>query len=316
MKRSYVGLLIATLAVLLTAPAFASTNPIAGALGNLRWGMNEREVKTALKAKIKDKSRLHDLESSYVEFDGKSTRWDSSAAAEEYTHGNEEAMLSYKDSDGSENYYFFIGGQLWKWVKLYPASAFGGHDFGRFAEKIRGRFGSGHDKQGEVNPGSGRSYQFIEFGDRNTRLRAVDKTKEHNQYVLMFEAMDTVRSLSSLRSNTIRRATAKHANTVASAPAPARIAAPAATAPHFQKGDSSGGAVASKGGTKGKKSLFSDEQQGGDSEADYNARKQRVQAEARDKQRRTYERSQESKKGKILDDLAGMDDDDPLSGAK
>lgn len=314
MKRSHVSLLIATLTVLLIAPvAFASGNPIAGAIGNLRWGMSEREVKTALKAKIKDKSRLQDLDASYVEFDGKPTRWDSSSVAEEYTHGNEEAMLSYKDSDNSENYYFFIGGQLWKWVKLYPASAFGNHDF---AAKIRDRFGKGYDKQGEVNPGCGRSYQFIEFLDRNTRLRAVDKTKEQRQYSLMFEAMDTVRSLASLRSSTIRRATYKSTSAVASAPAPARMDAPASTAPHFQKGDSSSGAVASKGG-KAKKSLFSDDQQGSsDNAADYNARKQRMQTEARDKQRHTYERGEEAKKGKILDDLAGMDDDDPLSGAK
>jgi hypothetical protein len=315
MKRSYVGLLIAAVAMSLAAPVAASGNPIAGAIGNLRWGMSSREVKTALKAKIKDKSSLQELEASFVEFDGRSTRWDSSPIAEEYTHGNEEAMLSYKDRDGSENYYFFIGGQLWKWVKLYPASAFGGHDFARFAGKVRDRFGSGHEKQGQVNPGSGQSYQFIEFLDRNTRLRAVDKTQKQSQYALMFEAMDTVRTLSSLRSNTIRRATAKHSSAVASAPAPARSEPPASSTPRFQK---SNGAVASNsgGGNKNKKSIFSDEQQQDDSADDYNAKKQRVQAEAREKQRRAYDRGQEAKKGKILDDLAGMDDDDPISGAR
>jgi hypothetical protein len=314
MKRSYVGLLIAAVAVSLAAPVAASANPIAGAVGNLRWGMSTREVKTALKAKIKDRSKLQELDSSYVEFDGKSTRWDSSPIAEEYTHGNEEAMLTYKDGDGSENYYFFIGGQLWKWVKLYPAAAFGGHDFARFEGKVRDRFGSGHEKQGEVNPGSGQSYQFIEFLDRNTRLRAVDKTQKQSQYALMFEAMDTVRTLASLRSNTIRRATAKRSSAVASASAPARSEPPASSTPHLQK---SNGAVASNGGgaSKNKKSIFTDEQQG-DSENDYNAKKQRVQADAREKQRHVYDRAQESKKGKILDDLAGMDDDDPLAGAR
>jgi hypothetical protein len=313
MKRSYIGLLIAIVSVALTAPAVAS-NPIAGAMGNLRWGMSTREVKTALKAKIKDKSRLQDLDASYVEFDGKSTPWDRSSVAEEYTHGNEEAMLSYKDGDGSENYYFFIGGQLWKWVKLYPASTFGNHDF---AATIRGRFGSGHDKQGEVNPGCGRSYQFVEFLDRNTRLRAVDKTKEQRQYALMFEAMDTVRSLASLRSSTIRRATFKSSSSsaMASASAPTRAEAPASSTPHVSKDSTSSGSVASKGGAKGKKSIFSEEQSGSDTEADFNARKQRAQADAQNKQRHTYERHEEAKKGKILDDLAGMDDDDPISGA-
>jgi hypothetical protein len=313
MKRSYTGLLIAAVALSLAAPVAASANPIAGAVGNLRWGMSAREVKTALKAKIKDKSKLQELDSSYVEFDGKPTRWDSSPIAQEYTHGNEEAMLTYKDSDSSENYYFFIGSQLWKWVKLYPAASFGGHDFARFSAKVRDRFGNGHEKQGDVNPGSGQSYQFIEFLDRNTRLRAVDKTKQQNQYALMFEAMDTVRSLASLRSNTIRRATAKRSSAVASAPTPTRSEPTASSTPRFQK---SSGAVASNAGgaAKNKKSIFSDEQQG-DGESDYNAKKQRVQADARDKQRRSYDRTQEAKKGKVLDDLAGMDDDDPISGA-
>jgi hypothetical protein len=313
MKYSYVGLLIAVFALGLAAPAAAAGNPIAGALGNLRWGMSEREVKTALEAKLKDKATLRELESSRVEFDGKATRWDSGPVAEEYTHGNEEAMLTYKDSDGSSNYYFFIGGQLWKWVKLYPAAAFGGHDFSRFASKLSKRFGKGHDKQGEVNPGSGSSYQFIEFLDRNTRLRAVDKTKQQDQYALVFEAMDTVRSLASLRSNTIRRAGIKRPSAVASA-APER-SEPTRPSERSQRASRDTSVASNTGSASKKKSIFADEQRGA-GEDDYNTRKQRVQADAHEKQRHMYERGQESKKGKVLDDLAGIDDDDPLVGAR
>lgn len=139
MKRTSVGLLVVSLAVAIAAPAAAApakANSIAGVMGNLRWGMNERDVKTALRPRIKDKSALSALESSYVEFTG-STRWDRTPVAEEYTSGNEESMLGYKDADGSENYYFFIGGQLWKWVKYYPASAFGGSDFEKFSSRSK-----------------------------------------------------------------------------------------------------------------------------------------------------------------------------------
>jgi hypothetical protein len=313
MKRSPVGLLLLTLLALLATPASVFANSIAGAMGNLRWGMNEREVRQALESRIKDKSAVHGLQGSYVEFNGKSTSWDHSPIAEDYTHGNEEAMLSYKDKDGSDNYYFFIGGQLWKWVKLYPASAFGGRDYSGFVKKVESRFGKGHEKEGEVNPGSGATYKYVEMLDRNTRLRAVDKTDRLSAYALMFEAMDTVRSLSSLRSNTIRRATFKSSSrtTLAqSEPAPARAEAPASTL--------HAAATRAGGDNKGKhKSIMQGE--GGDepqTQADYNARKARAQAEANDKQRRIYDRGQESKKGKILDDLAGMDDSDPISGAK
>ena len=299
MKRVSVGLLISSVALLFAAPVFAAANPIAGALGNLRWGMNEREVRTALKDKLRGK----DVNS--VEFDGRSTTWDNTPVAEEYTHGNEETMLAFRDADGSENYYFFIGGQLWKWSKYYSTSAFGGSDFNRFADKIKAKFGTGHDKTAQVNPGSGASYHFLEFIDRNTRLRAVDKAQQQQKYVLMFEAMDTVRSLSSLRSNTIRRATVKQS--VARAPAPEAREPVASAMPRVNRPGADG-----SNAKKSNKSIFTDENQGGESESAYNAKKQRAQQE----QRHTFERKEEAKKGKILDDLAGMEDDDPISGAK
>ena len=60
--------------------------------------------------------------------------------------------------------------------------------------------------------------------------------------------------------------------------------------------------------------FFTDEQNQGDTAESYQSKKQRVQQEARDRQRRTYERGEEQKKGKVLDSLAGVDDDDPISG--
>jgi hypothetical protein len=310
MKRSSVALLLVTL--VMPSVAFAESGSIAGALGNLRWGMNDREVKSALKAKAK--GAAGSLDSSYVEFNGKASRYDNTPIGEEYTHGNEEALLSYKDSDGSENYYFLIGGQLWKWVKLYPASAFGAN-YGKFSATVQKKFGTGHEKEGEVNQGSGARYKFIEFLDRNTRLRAVDKTASTGKYALMFEAMDTVRSLASLRSNTIRRGTA------------AKKAAPAAVAKNDADDEDSApsrqqpqrllqpstqpGAIAAAGK---KKSLFSDEGNKSDTAESYQAKKQRVQREANERQRRNYEKGEDQKKGKQLDGLAGVDDDDPISG--
>src|SRR5262245_18419864 len=133
MKRSILGLLVVSAAALLGLPNLASANSsVAKALGNLRWGMSQNEVRSALKGKLKDKAR--DFEKSLVEFDGGRTRWDTTPVAEEYTHGNEEAMLTFRDADGSDNYYFFISGELWKWVKLYPAASFGGSDFGKFTK--------------------------------------------------------------------------------------------------------------------------------------------------------------------------------------
>lgn len=314
MKRAHAGLLLVSLAAaLLGLPAAAQANAIAKSLGNLRWGMNQSDLKTALKGKGKT--------ATLAEFDGSRSRWDSTPVAEEYTHGNEEAMLSYKDSDGSENYYFFIGGELWKWVKYYPASAFGGRDFDGFAAKVRKRFGKGHEKEAEVNPGSGYRYKFLEYLDRNTRLRAVDKTERQGQYALVFEAMDTVRSLSALRSNTIRRATNKKAAMAKAAPREEEEEDEAEEAPRNSRAkepsrSSSPSRPTFTLASSKKKSIFADEQQDGESSSEYEARKRRVQDQAQQTQRKQHERNEDEKKGKILDELAGVDDDDPISGMK
>lgn len=314
MKRAHAGLLLVSLAAaLLGLPAAAQANAIAKSLGNLRWGMNQSDLKTALKGKGKT--------ATLAEFDGSRSRWDGTPVAEEYTHGNEEAMLSYKDSDGSENYYFFIGGELWKWVKYYPASAFGGRDFDGFAAKVRKRFGKGHEKEAEVNPGSGYRYKFLEYLDRNTRLRAVDKTERQGQYALVFEAMDTVRSLSALRSNTIRRATNKKAAMAKAAPREEEEEDEAEEAPRNSRAkepsrSSSPSRPTFTLASSKKKSIFADEQQDGESSSEYEARKRRVQDQAQQTQRKQHERNEDEKKGKILDELAGVDDDDPISGMK
>ncbi len=317
MKRSHLGLLVVGLAgLLLGLPDSASANTsLAKALGNVRWGMSQSELRSALKGKLKDKAR--DFESSAVEFDGGRTRWDSSPVAEEYTHGNEESMMTYKDADGSDNYYFFIGGELWKWVKVYPAASFGGRDFAKFSKKVEGRFGKGREKQAEVNPGSGYTYKFIEYLDRESRLRAVDKTEGQGQFALVFESMGTVRSLSALRSNTIRRAVNKKA-AVAKAPR-AEEDEEAIEAPKAKAGKAAPARNGQQAGftlSAAKKGSIFGNEEGGDQNEDYQARKERIQSQERDRQKRAHERAEDSKKGKTLDELAGMDDDDPLAGVK
>lgn len=138
----------------------------------------------------------------------------------------------------------------------------------------------------------------------------MDKTKASGKYALMFESMDTVRSLASLRQNTPHRAASKRtevASTDDSHSAPSKASA------RTQEPERTTSAPASTLASNKKKSLFGDEQKTDDSSS-YQAKRQRVQNEARDKQRRSYERTEEQKKGKVLDSLAGVDDDDPISG--
>jgi hypothetical protein len=306
MKRSFILLFLVGLLII---PSTAFASAVAKSMGNLRWGMSDTEVtsvvKKALKkeysqkvkkgmskssAKSEYKRRLKAFERSYTEFDGRS-RWDSTSVAEEYTHGNHEAMMVL-EGKGGDNYYFFIEGRLWKWVRTMPGHAFSNHK--QFAKTVKKRFGRGYAKKGEINKGSGAKYKYIEFLDRNNRLRAVDKTGNYGEYALIFEEMETVRSLAGLRSGGKRNKA--RSNSV-------------------DDDDSSSRQVASTSKRKGKKrrSLFADERDG-ESDAEYQARKRKVLEERKRKQRAMFERKQEAKKGKVLDGLEGIEDDDPLAG--
>ncbi|HMI90697.1 MAG TPA: hypothetical protein VK509_05005 [Polyangiales bacterium] len=301
MKRSYCGLLLAGFCLLglPTAVAHAAPSALAKAMGNLRWGMSELEVKGALKGK----TDTGQLSASHVEFDGKRSRYDGSVVGEEYTHGNDESMLAFKDKD-AENYLFFIGDELWKWVKVYPSAAFKGG----FAATVKKKFGKGYEKNGEVNQGSGAVYDFVEYLDRNTRLRAVDKSADAQRYVLMFESLETARSIASLRSDTIRRGTPPKKGAVAKRKVEDDdeevTRAPAPSAP---------GTLASKV-AKNKKSIISENENHEETADEYQARKQRMQADARDQQKRLHQRTEEAKKGKVLDELSEIEDDDPMAG--
>jgi hypothetical protein len=308
MKRSYL-VSIALQALLLAMPAVGSAQAIGKAMGNLRWGMSDTDVarvaKTRLaeqyagkikKAKGATKAGLErELASKQkaiggvFEFSGKKSRWDSSAVAGEFGYGTDESMLMVDDGE-SENYYFFLDGRLWKWVKLYPTSQFGGKSFSKFSGAIEKKFGKGYKKESELN-GSSKRYTFLEFLDRNSRLRAVDRSGDANKYSLVFEEMATVRQIAQLRPTSKK--------------APARLA----TAEDEEE------EVAAKPEKteKQRRSVFGEEQ-ADENEDNYEARKGEMIAKKREQQRKAYEREQEMKKGKALDSLQGVDDDDPLAG--
>lgn len=309
MKRSHL-VTLALQAAMLLAPSVGDAQAIGKAMGNLRWGMSDSDVQRVAKTRLRDQyeeklkkakgaskatlqrelaQKSKQIEnSSVVEFSGKSSRWDRSPIAGEFGYGSNESMLTFNDGE-SENYYFFVDGNLWKWVKLYPASQFGGKNFSKFSSAIEKKFGKGYKKQAETNPGSGKKHTFLEFLDRNSRLRAVDRTGDAGSYALVFEEMATVKQLASIRPNTPK---AK----------PARLVEEEDSAP-----------VATAKRSKQRRSVFGEEEKG-ESEDDYESRKKEVLAKKREQASREFERKEQLKKGKALDSLQAVEDDDPLSG--
>ena len=211
--------------------AAPASEKIAESMGDLKWGMSRDEVSKYFLEKVKEKYRpqlaktkdsvqedrlrqaarqeVDAIKKGEVEFDGRSTGWDVSFLKGEFTHGNDESMLVVKDQN-SQNFYFFMGGKLWKWYKAFDASVFPGNNFGSFAGAVQKRFGGGKEVQGELRPGEGQLH-WIEWQDKQTRLRAIDETGFYGFYSLVFEEKATVDNLAKLRRNTDSKGDKRHA---------------------------------------------------------------------------------------------------------
>ena len=312
--RSWIWVLAACLLWTgLTGRAAAGGSPIATAMGDLRWGMTESEVKAYAKRKIGDyyaaqiskasgskQSQLRDemkraqaeVDRSYVEFSGSKSRWDSSPVAGEFNYGDDQSMIVAK-AGTAQSYYFLRDGRLWKWYKAIDPSEYGGSSgFKKFSSSLEGSFGKGRAKKGEMNPGQGET-QWIEYMDRNSRMRAADNSKR-GAFALIFEDMGVVRELAALR------------------PAkPSRLAGQDDDDPPVQEQKSKPDSEIARAQTK--RSVFTNEQQQ-ETEAQYQDRKQKQATEQRDRQQRAHARKEDAKQGEVLKQLDGIDDKDPLGG--
>jgi hypothetical protein len=298
----------------LAGHAAAGGSGIAVAMGDLRWGMTESEVISYVKRKVGEQyaakmkgadsakqSKLRDemkrtqseIEKSRVAFEGSRSRWDSSPIAGEFNYGDDESMLTVK-GDGSQSFYFFRDGRLWKWYKALDQAQFGGSSgFKKFSSSLEGTFGKGRAKKGELNPKQGEA-QWIEYLDRNSRMRAADNSKG-GVFALIFEDMSVVRELASLRPAKPARLTSDDDD----------------AAPPKKDNVKTGDSEIARAQTK--RSVFSSEPQQ-ESEADYQSRKQKTADDARERQQRAHQKKQDAKQGEVLKTLDGIDDKDPLGG--
>jgi hypothetical protein len=208
---------------------------IAPALGELRWGMSPEETFNYLKRQVEEGYRerlakaartdavledrlrgemneeIRRIRSSFVRFRGQASGWDTSFIRDEFTHGNNESMMFWRDeSTHSQRFYFFINDRLWKLYQAFDASVFPGATFETFAEAIQGRFGRGVTRSGVLVEGRP-PVRWVEWQDASTRLRAVDQTRFYGFFCLVFEDKATLQQLPQLRSRTIQRGGERHA---------------------------------------------------------------------------------------------------------
>jgi hypothetical protein len=292
--------------------ASADASPIATSMGDLRWGMSEREVAgyakrelaseySAALSKTKDagqqsklkndlKAAQSEVDKSTFSFTGGKSRWDSSPIAGEFSYDNQESMMMSKDISGT-TYYFFLDGKLWKYVRILDKKAAGG-DFKKFSKYIEDKFGKGREKKGEVTPGQGDTH-WLEYLDRNSRMRAADDNGKRGGYAMIFEEMATVRQLASTRPQK-----------------PARLAGASDDDPPAEPKKTESEAVAK---AKVQRSVFQQDQRS-ETPNEFESRKQKAAREAQERASRAAARKEEAKKGEALKQLDGLSDSDPLGG--
>jgi uncharacterized membrane protein YgcG len=208
---------------------------IAPALGDLRWGMSPEETFNHLKRQVEEGYRerltqaartdtiqedrlrqqmgaeIRRIRSTFVRFRGDASGWDTSFIRDEFTHGNNESMMLWRDdATHSQRYYFFINDRLWKLYQAFDASVFAGAGFDQFSEAIQGRFGRGVQRSGALVEGRPPA-QWVEWQDASTRLRAIDQTRFYGFFCLVFEDKATVQQLPQLRTHTVDRGSGGHA---------------------------------------------------------------------------------------------------------
>jgi hypothetical protein len=326
MKRSVISMMVVGLGMCAVANgASADASPIAIAMGDLRWGLSEREVSSYAKrqlnehysaeiAKTKDagkqsklkadlKQAQSEVDKSLTNFEGGHSRWDSSPVAGEFTYDNNESMLVAHDKQqGADSYFFFVNGHLWKHVQVLDKHAAGG-DFKKFSHNVEDKYGKGRAKKAEVTPGQGPS-QFVEYLDRNSRMRAVDESAKRGGFAMIYEEMATVRELASTRPKQPTRLGGVNDDDEAAA-------AKTAAQNKANSGKKEEDTQIAKAPTK--RSVFGNERQQ-ENETEFQTRKQKVANEARERAQRAQARKEDAKKGEALKQLDGLSDSDPLGG--
>jgi hypothetical protein len=201
--------------------AAPNTDKIAESMGDVKWGVSRDDLSKYFLDKVKEKYRpllgktkdpveedrlrqqakneVEAIRKGTVDFDGRATGWDVSFIKNEFTQGNGESMLVVRDAN-SQNFYFFIEGKLWKWYKAFDAAVFPAGNFDVFAGSVQRRFGPAKSVSGELRPGEGQ-LRWLEWQDKQSRLRAVDETAFYGFYCLVFEQKSTVDNLAKLRTH-------------------------------------------------------------------------------------------------------------------
>jgi hypothetical protein len=221
------GAMVAVAAPPRAAAADAPTVPSLSSLmeKELHWGMSHQEVTETYNklnglfdreyapqlAKLQpgvDQQQLEadrdnrkaNFDRSYTEFQDLPTGYDVTPLHLEFTYRNGEAIQKLF-KDGKNRYFFFIKSRLWKIYDEVPlrSDAALGTSFQEAVTKLNGLLGvPGRVRAADASQGLERTE--VDWQDRTTHLRAVDRSSEHLVGIVI-EDRNTLSNLAALRTN-------------------------------------------------------------------------------------------------------------------
>jgi len=211
-----VGAVLAVVGLLvLCSPATAADKSLESVLENVDWGDSKDEVLKKLKkqkmAKLRQKEELkHNrvkmqqarrramdeidrIENSYTELDEGGGGYKVSVIANEFTRGNNEALLKVDDR-AAQRFYMFVDGSLYKLVIAYKESYLQGVDFESFVGQVAGKYGSTDETESRDISGENTMARAI-WKSSTTTLKAENQKEFFGTFSLVFSDRQRVKQM-------------------------------------------------------------------------------------------------------------------------
>ena len=161
-----------------------------GAVRDKRWEEAGKPKDPIAQDRVRDdvKRELERIKATQVDFRGQATPWNVSIIDEEFSHGNDEAMLVLQE-EGQQRFLFFSSGRLYKQYIAFAAEKFEGKTFAQVLQILQSRYGTGAPVQAKDKQGKAyiRWFEWAPTGANALRLRAVDRTQFYSSYCIAID---------------------------------------------------------------------------------------------------------------------------------
>lgn len=203
------------------SPATAADQELESVLKNIDWGDSKEEVVKKLKKQkmkqLRQKDELkHDrvkmqqarkramdqidrIKDSYTELDEDGGGYKVSVIANEFTRGNNEALLK-ADDKAAQRFYMFVDDSLYKLVVAYKENYLQGVDFKTFVGQVAGKYGSPDETKTREITGEDTMARAI-WKSSTTVLKAKNQKEFFGTFSLVFSDRQRVEQMKANNKN-------------------------------------------------------------------------------------------------------------------